>query len=764
MVKGARGRRLRAAVVSMVVGVGCLGGATSAAQATPTLSVTGPASVIPEGGGQVAAGQAVFTVNLSEGTLDNAGVDVTIETAGQTAISNEDFQGIPSINDPSGLHSAHERVLHWDVGEFGDKTVTVPIIGDESDENDESFVLKLSFPTGGAVLAAGASTGVPATIQDDDPPPTVSIADAQVTEVSNAVSLIAFQVSLSKPSGKTVSVKWATQNGDNPDASLNATAPADFTSNTQTLTFPKGVTGQFVQIQVQGDTLDEKDEKFSVVLDPLTPDMNATIGDGTAIGTILDDDGPNISIAGTTITEGPAGTDQIARLTVTLSALSPQDVSVAYATADATAKAPGDYDASPANARLTIPSGQIFAFIEVPIHGDDTDEADETLNVNLTAPTGGAISTAAGVITITDDDVTPGVAASNVRVTEGTGTTTNAIVTVRLSAPSAKTLTSTYTSSDGSAGAGVDYAAQNGTLTFNAGDTSKDISIPIGTDNAVEEDETFSLSITNTADGADPIVVTVTIVDDDLSPTAMPAVSVSDGTPVREGDTGQKNAVFTIRLESKIPRHVTVRYATKNGTATAGSDYTAVSGMLTFPANEDVRTVTVPVSGDKAVENNEDFTLELTDPTSAKLGKNIGRAIIIEDDAGAGHFNVPGTVQLSKLLCRSGKGCKGLPVSWRLDVAGTLDIAISAALPAKASKAKSKKGAGAPKPRKLILVVKSMKAKSGKGLVVLRRAGGSVPDLLRKLRLNKIKAVTVSLTFTSRHGARDVLTLPVTLR
>ena len=90
-----------------------------------------------------------------------------------------------------------------------------------------------------------------------------------------------------------------------------------------------------------------------------------------------------------------------------------------------------------------------------------------------------------------------------------------------------------------------------------------------------------------------------------------PTLSVADAT-VREGDSGTRDLAFTVALSSAATSPVTVAYTTTNGTATAGSDYTARSGTLTFAAGETSKVVRVSVLGDKTVEPDETLSLTLS--------------------------------------------------------------------------------------------------------------------------------------------------------
>ncbi len=95
------------------------------------------------------------------------------------------------------------------------------------------------------------------------------------------------------------------------------------------------------------------------------------------------------------------------------------------------------------------------------------------------------------------------------------------------------------------------------------------------------------------------------------------------------------DAVFTVKLSQAYNQTVTVDYTTADGTAKAGSDYTATSGKLTFAAGETAKTVTVKVLSDSVNEGIENFSLKLSNPTKATIA----------DATGNGTINPPGTAQ-----------------------------------------------------------------------------------------------------------------------
>lgn len=214
----------------------------------------------------------------------------------------------------------------------------------------------------------------------------------------------------------------------------------------------------------------------------------------------------------------------------------------------------------------------------------------------------------------------PGMSVGSASIAEG-GTLT---FTVTLDAPSLGPVTVHYVTQDGTAQAGSDYTAIDGTLTFAPNETSRTVSVQTSQDGVVEPDETLTLHLDSPsganlgkADG------TGTIVNDD-----MPNLAVSDA-KIAEGGV----LSFTLTLDAASSMPATVKYATLDGTAKAGSDYGAASGMVTFAAGETSKTVTVQSAADATFEPDETLTLHLADATGAVIGKADGTGTIQNDDA-----------------------------------------------------------------------------------------------------------------------------------
>jgi hypothetical protein len=102
---------------------------------------------------------------------------------------------------------------------------------------------------------------------------------------------------------------------------------------------------------------------------------------------------------------------------------------------------------------------------------------------------------------------------------------------------------------------------------------------------------------------------------------------------VVEGNAGTVNAVFTVRLSAPSGRTVTINFATADGTAVAGIDYTTTTGTVTFLPGQTTQTITVPVLGDTLDEANETFVVNLTNPTNATVSGAQGTVTILDDEA-----------------------------------------------------------------------------------------------------------------------------------
>ncbi|MBK8988741.1 MAG: hypothetical protein IPM39_22155 [Chloroflexi bacterium] len=336
------------------------------------------------------------------------------------------------------------------------------------------------------------------------------IADTSVLEGTGGMSTAVFTVTLAPASSQAVTVDYATEDG-------TAVAPADYTAASGTLAFAPGQTTQTINVPIVADNLDELDETFFVHLSNAS---NAVILIGTAVGTIIDDDGlPSLSINDVALLEGNGGTQQMS-FDVTLSPASPAVVTVDYVTVNGTAVAPSDYAA--VSGSLTFAPGETSKPVNVTILGDFIDEGEsEQFSVQLSNPTNAALDKASGIGTITDDDTARLSHGADSNVLEGNGGLTPGVFTVTLSTPAAFVITVDYTLSSGfgvgGATAGVDFTGPfTGTVTFQPGQTTRNYTANIIGDLDVEPDEIFFSTLSG---GNAPINASgssITILNDDF--------------------------------------------------------------------------------------------------------------------------------------------------------------------------------------------------------------------------------------------------------
>ena len=295
---------------------------------------------------------------------------------------------------------------------------------------------------------------------------------------------------------------------------------------------------------------------------------------------------PTLSVADATVAEGNSGAHELA-FTVTLSAAATGPVTVAYATSNGTASAGSDYTAP--SGTLTLAAGETSKVVRVQVSGDTTVEANETVTLTLSSPSGATIADGTAVGTITNDDTPPPtLAVADATVSEGNSGTRNLAFTVSLSAAATGPVTVAYATGNGTATAGSDYTAASGTLTFAAGETSKVVNVQVSGDTAVEANETLTLTLSSPsgatiADGA----AIGTITNDDTAPLPDSFRRRCHGQP--KATAARRTCAFTVSLSAAATGPVTVDYATSNGTATAGSDYTAASGTLDLRRRRDVQ-------------------------------------------------------------------------------------------------------------------------------------------------------------------------------
>ncbi len=580
------------------------------------------------------AGSMVFLVRLSHATSGD--VDVWVRTVPDSAQSPEDY-------------SAQSHAVRITAGELSAE-FEVPLIDDNVQESAESFRIVLSAPTGGAILGDADAVG---TILDDDGPPLVIVAGpVRIREGETGM----FVVSLSWPSASPIVVPFGFANG-------TATSGYDYhhaVPGTSSVTIPPGEVAAEIRVRAFDDALNEAEEDFAVVLgEP----VGAIVTVRTAQGIIEDnDDPPELMVRGGVLQADVFVPQDVveegieAVFELKLSATSGRDVVVQVWTheiqvGDDAATSGADYGEIPIlpAKELTFNSGEIVKLVPVTTIDDELDELlRERFQFKVSVSDGTAsVAPGSGIVVqwIEDNDDPPEVA---VRATSDPATVEEGLTAwfaVELSAVSGLVVAVQVYTVDGSAVAGTvgtpgDYVALNQTVTIKAGDPRETVSVDTEGDNVGEDDETFSVELSQPPAGfefnavlGDPSTAEMTILDDDL------AVTVADAA-AREGEPVE----FTVSLENGAlapPGGASVIVSTRDlstgsNLAAAGEDYTARAGdaatdTVTILEGDNAVTFTVDTTGDDAIEGDETFQVVLH-MVDVSIKDNLAVGTIVNDD------------------------------------------------------------------------------------------------------------------------------------
>lgn len=281
----------------------------------------------------------------------------------------------------------------------------------------------------------------------------------------------------------------------------------------------------------------------------------------------------------------------------------------------------------------TFTDGQQSLNVPVTVLDDLVLETAETVQLTLSAPTGGADigSLSSAVLTIVDNEIaTRGVlqfAAAAVAVDEAAGQVT---LTVTRTGGSQGEVSVVVTSEDGSATSPEDYATVDATLVFSNGVTSRTLIIPIPNDSLDESNETFTVTLSEPTPGAAlgaNHTATVTLRDNDAAGT----ISFS-AAAYAVGETGGVLNVIVRRVGGGAS-DVTVDFATENITALSPNDYAGTNFTIVFGSNEVSRTIPIALAQDRLPEGDETFRATLRNPSAgARIGPITNSTITIRDD------------------------------------------------------------------------------------------------------------------------------------
>lgn len=427
-------------------------------------------------------------------------------------------------------------------------------------------------------------------------------------------------------------------------------------------TLGEGNASATITVTAVDDNINEDAQDFTLNLTS-TPN----VGSPTADGTVSDnDDPPVLSINNVSAKEGNSG-DTAFTFTISASRPSERSPQVSWAAANGTATVTQDFD--PASGSETFASGQTTKLITVNVNGDTTNEPNETFVVNLSAPVNASIacpSPPCGVGTIENDDAPaplPTLSVAPVTADEGAGV---ANVVVTRNGPGG-TVTFVLSTGGGSATPGSDFAPLTIERTIpasQAATATATIPITILQDSLDEPDEAFSVSLSDINGAqAGQTTANVTITDDD----PLPQVSISGPTTVTEPATGTATLTFSVSVTPQSGRPVSVSYGTSDGTATAGSDFTANVGSLSFAPGEPPKSFTVTVLADTTNEANETFSVGLSGASNGTISGGSVQVTIVD-------ANAPPTLGVSDAVVSESAGSVTLEVTKAGSTAQTVTV------------------------------------------------------------------------------------------
>ncbi|MGR3400640.1 MAG: Calx-beta domain-containing protein [Paracoccus sp. (in: a-proteobacteria)] len=361
---------------------------------------------------------------------------------------------------------------------------------ESEDERDEYLFVELENPQGAGFGGNDIAPQATVWILDNDGPGNnraISVSNPVVLEEAGGQAQ--FTVTLSQPFDETRSFSFQTGGGA-------AQAGSDFVGRSGTVTFAAGQTQATVAVDLINNALPETAENFYLSV----AGAHGVTG-ATGMATIADDDGnlPVVSIEGGRAEEG----DRVA-VTLRLSRPATDAVTMDYQVYSGTGSPTEDlaaYSSTPTSGTVTFAAGETSATVYLYVRSERTDELDESFFVEVTNPVNASFENGVGTLRSTvwalDNDGPSNnrtLAVSDPVVRE-TGGQVFAVFTVEMSRPHDVPVSFTYRTQDGTARAGQDYQARNGTLTFAAGQTRAEVLVPILDSLAPETNEQFFLRL-----------------------------------------------------------------------------------------------------------------------------------------------------------------------------------------------------------------------------------------------------------------------------
>ena len=594
--------------------------------AIPSLSITSP---------DVAEG--------ATGAMDTLRFAVTLSHASQHEVTVAYAMGTGTATAGTDYTALTDGTLTLAPGALSD-TLAVAVIGDGTDEPDETVIITLNSPTNATFVDAASLTGTGRITDDDAAVATLVLSPPAISENNGITTVTA---TLSSPEEEAVTITVSATPED-------PAIPGDFTLSTaRTLTIAADSLTSTGLVTITANDNNARAATKSVTVSGTaddTPDVVAPPAPVTL--TITDDESAQV-----TLVLSPAAISENGGVATVTATLSSAENAATAITVSATAVAPADTtDFSLSSAKtLTIAAASLTStgLVTIAAQDDTLDAPDKSVTVSGTADGGNnATAPRAVTLTITDDDDPPTLSITSPSLDEGNTGSASLSFGVMLSAASEKQITVAYAMGTGAATAGEDYTAlADGTLTFAPGTTSLSLAVSIIGDETDEPDETVIITLstpTNATFTGDAAILAGrgTITDDDpavatlvLSPEA---ISENGGiTTVTATLSTPENAAVTITISATPEGHAVIDDFTLSTakTLTIAADSLTSTGLVTITANDNnARAATKSVTVSGTADDTPDVvappapvTLTITDDDDLASIPDAGLRAVIED-------------------------------------------------------------------------------------------------------------------------------------
>jgi hypothetical protein len=618
--------RLTAAFACALMFGGCGGGSGAGSSGSPATEVTAPETA-PTPADSVALSASNISVAQSAGS-----VSLTVTRSGTgTASASVDYSTADDTAAAGTDYTTSSGTLHWDEGDTGSKTITVAVSNSTPFSGDRAFHVDLTNPSGSVTINNPGTATVTISGSASESAGSAELSATNYTVAQNAGTVTA-TVNRSGGSSGAVSVAYATSDG-------TAVAGKDYTSTHGVLEWADGdASAKTIPIDISNASSFAGTRQFSIALsDPRSGVMLGATDDATI--TINGNDSPRagnlqLSAANYTVAQ-TAGSLKIA---VNRVGGASGAISVAYATANGTAASGRDYTAS--SGTLKWADGDAAAkTVSIAISNASAFSGNRTFTFALSNPSAGASISSPGsaIATIAGSGSEPvgslNLSASSYSVSQGAGSLQ---VAVKRSGGSSGAVSVSYSTSDGTAVAGKDYTGSSGTLNWDDGDSAaKNFTIAVSDATPFSGNKSFKLKLSNPQGGASltsPSSATATINGNAAAAPGSLQLSASSYS------VSQSTGTLSIKVNRTggTSGAVSVGYATSNGTALAGTDYTASNGTLSWSdGDSSPKTFSIPISNTTAFSGTRSFNVALSNPGGGASTSNPVSAAVSINGSGS---------------------------------------------------------------------------------------------------------------------------------